>query len=62
MNRREFLRYLAEHNCHVVAESGPHTAVMNYDNGRKSYLPRHNNIKRGTVRAICRQLEIPCPF
>jgi len=62
MKRRELLRYLQEHDCHVIAESGPHTAVVNLHNGRKSYVPRHSEIKRGTVRAICRQLEIPCPF
>ena len=62
MKRRALLRYLAQHNCHIIAEGGGHTAVMNFANQRKSYIPRHSEIKRGTVRAICRQLEIPAPF
>jgi len=36
MKRRALLRYLTECNCHVIAGSGPHTAVMNFSNGRKS--------------------------
>jgi predicted RNA binding protein YcfA (HicA-like mRNA interferase family) len=62
MKRREFLRYLARQGCHVVAEGGRHTAVMNFANNRKSYIPRHNELKRGTIRAICKQLGIPAPF
>ena len=62
MKRKEFLRYLISHNCHVIAEGGGHTAVMNFGNKRKSYIPRHAELKRGTVRAICRQLVIPDPF
>jgi predicted RNA binding protein YcfA (HicA-like mRNA interferase family) len=62
MKRKELLKYLAQHGCHVLTEGGEHTAVMNLTNSRKSFIPRHIDIKRGTVRAICKQLGIPHPF
>jgi hypothetical protein len=30
--------------------------------GRPPAVPRHREIKEGTVRAICKQLEIPRPL
>ncbi len=30
-------------------------------NGKVAPIPRHREIKEGTVRAVCRQLEIPKP-
>jgi hypothetical protein len=62
MNRRQFLKYLAEHNCYEDHEGALHTIVKNFSNGCTSALPRHRELKRGTVRAICKDLEIPPPF
>jgi len=30
-------------------------------NGKTAAVPRHRSVKRGTVRNICRTLEIPLP-
>ena len=62
MNRRQFLKYLAKHNCYEDHEGALHTIVKNFSNGCTSAVPRHRELKRGTVRAICKDLEIPSPF
>ena len=38
MKRKEFMKYLRQHDCHVVDEGGGHTAVMNFKNG-KNFVP-----------------------
>jgi len=47
-------RYLRGQGCLLYREGGGHSIWLN-----PSQLPRHREIKEGTVRAICKQLEIP---
>jgi len=42
-------------------EGGTHTIWLNPARRKIASIPRHREIKEGTVRAICRQLEIPRP-
>ena len=61
MKRDEVIRYLEAHGCHWVREGGNHTVYRNRANGRQSTVPRHNEIKNGLVRKICKDLEILPP-
>lgn len=54
-------RHLRARGCHFVREGGAHTLWTNHANRKVAPVPRHREIKEGTVRAICRQLEIPRP-
>jgi mRNA interferase HicA len=45
----------------LYREGGSHTIWLNPKNHKIASVPRHREIKTGTVRAICRQLEIPEP-
>ncbi len=61
MKRRSLLKHLAVHGCDVEGEGGKHTRIRNPANGKKSFVPRHREIKTGTVKEICKQLDIPPP-
>jgi len=54
-------RHLRGNGCHFVREGGAHTLWKNPVTGKVAPVPRHREIKEGTVRAVCRQLEIPRP-
>ena len=59
MKRRRLLQHLAAHGCDVVGEGGAHTRVRNAQNGNKSFVPRHREIKAHLAKEICKQLGIP---
>ncbi|HXJ59220.1 MAG TPA: type II toxin-antitoxin system HicA family toxin, partial [Verrucomicrobiae bacterium] len=40
----------------LVREGGNHAIWKNPANGKSAPIPRHREIKEGTVRAVCRQL------
>jgi hypothetical protein len=61
MKRHKLLRYLRLHGCQVEKEGGDHTWVRNLTNGLRSFVPRHVEVKPGTVRTICRHLAVPPP-
>lgn len=61
MKRRKLLKLLRKHDCVVLREGAGHTIVYNPQNNRQSSVPRHPEIPPGTVREICKQLEIPVP-
>ena len=54
-------RHLRQQDCVLVREGGAHTVWSNPRVRKISSVPRHREIKEGTVRAICKQLEIPQP-
>ncbi|HUP59126.1 MAG TPA: type II toxin-antitoxin system HicA family toxin [Thermoanaerobaculia bacterium] len=62
MKRREFEQHLAQHGCVFAREGARHTAFLNPRNGRIAAVPRHTELKKGLVRAVCKVLEIPDPF
>ena len=51
----------SDHGCVLAREGGNHSIWKNSANGKVAAIPRHREIKEGTVRAACRQLEIPKP-
>jgi mRNA interferase HicA len=63
VKRRELERHLRSHGAQLVREGGRHGVWMidGPDSERIAAVPRHNEIRPGTVRAICRDLEIPPP-
>ena len=63
MKRRELERHLRSHGAELVREGARHSVWMigAPDSERIAAVPRHNEIRPGTVRAICRDLEIPVP-
>jgi mRNA interferase HicA len=58
---RELEQHLTEHDCLVVRQGGNHTLWQNPRTGKVAPVPRHREVKEGTVHAICRQLEIDRP-
>lgn len=61
MNRRKLVEHLREHGCEVARQGAKHEIWINPATGTMTSVPRHRTIKKGTVRAICRELDIPPP-
>lgn len=61
MKRRDLERHLLLHGCELLRHGSKHDVWWKPATGRRSTVPRHAVIARGTVRAICNQLEIPLP-
>ncbi|PYK74428.1 MAG: addiction module toxin, HicA family [Verrucomicrobia bacterium] len=61
MKRLDLERHLRAHRCFLVRDRGRHAIWKNPVNGKVAPVPRHREIKEGTVGAVCRQLEIPQP-
>ena len=61
MKLRELERHLRAHGWVLFREGGAHTVWLNPSNRKIASVPRHREIKEGTVRGICKQLEIPQP-
>ena len=61
MKLADLERHLRGHGCEFHREGGAHSIWLNPANRKIASVPRHREIKEGTVRAICRQLEIPRP-
>jgi mRNA interferase HicA len=54
-------RHLRLHGCVLYREGAAHSIWFNPALHKIASVPRHREIKEGTVRAICKQLEIPQP-
>jgi len=54
-------RHLRGQGCVFLREGGAHAVWLNPSNRKISSVPRHREIKEGTARAICKQLEIQQP-
>ena len=61
MKLRDLERHLRGQGCVFFREGGAHTVWLNPANRKIASVPRHREIKEGTVHAICKQLEIPRP-
>ena len=61
MKRIDLERYLRGQGCLLYREGGGHSIWMNPVQHRIASVPRHREIKEGTVRAICKQLDIRHP-
>jgi len=49
---------MREHGAEIKREGAKHTIWFIPATGQKSTVPRHNEIKKNTARAICKQLGI----
>jgi mRNA interferase HicA len=61
MKLAELERHLREQGCVFLREGAAHTVWLNPQVRKIASVPRHREIKEGTARAICKQLEIPRP-
>ncbi len=62
MKLREFEQHPRKHNCVFAKEGARHTAYINSTNRKIAAVPRHKELKKRLVRAVCKALEIPDPF
>jgi hypothetical protein len=61
MNRRALERHLRQHGCRLLHHGARHDMWINQNTLAQAAIPRHREVKRGTVRAICAQLSVPTP-
>jgi mRNA interferase HicA len=61
MKLAEFGTPSARTRCLLYREGAAHSIWFNPPLHKIASVPRHREIKEGTVRAICKQLEIPQP-
>jgi mRNA interferase HicA len=61
MKLADLERHLRLHGCVLYREGAAHSIWFNPASHKIASVPRHREIKEGTVRAICKQLEIPRP-
>lgn len=61
MKRKELETYLRSRGCSFVSHGRKHDLWMNPLSFQQTTLPRHNEIKYGTVRGICRVLGVEPP-
>lgn len=61
MSRRELESHLREHGCELHHHGAKHDVWWNPVTSAMSAVPRHKTIKKGTVRSICRALDVPFP-
>jgi len=59
MKRAQFLKHLHQHSCVLKREGSGHTIYMNIITGKKTSIPRHNEIENYLCNEICSQLEVP---
>lgn len=62
MKKSDFERHLRRHGCDIGRQGGKHEVWENRGTGATSAVPRHRELKRNTVKRICKDLEIPSPF
>jgi len=63
LRRRDLERHLRAHGAEVLREGARHSvwAIGGSESEQIAAVPRRNEIKTGTVRAICNDLGIPIP-
>jgi mRNA interferase HicA len=61
MKLADLERHLRQQGCVLLRQGSKHTVRLNPQARKISSLPRHREVKEGTVRAIRKQLEIPQP-
>jgi mRNA interferase HicA len=58
MKRRNFIKHLVKHKCHLCREGKKHAIYCNAHNGKTAAVPRHQEIKNILCKEICKELEI----
>ena len=60
MKRNQFIKHLIENDCIFKREGSNHSIYMNSKTGKRTSIPRHNEIKDTLCNEICKQLGVPC--
>jgi hypothetical protein len=58
VKRSEFVKYLMSNNCRLYREGKKHPIFINDLNGKKTTVPRHNELDDWLCVKICTQLGI----
>lgn len=61
MKRRDLLRHLTDRGCALLREGAKHSWWHNPSAGKRSAVPRHNEIDNHLARKICKELGVPLP-
>jgi mRNA interferase HicA len=61
VKRRDLLRHLAAHGCHLLREGANHSIFVNPASKKVSSVPRHTEINNDLARKICKDLDIVAP-
>jgi mRNA interferase HicA len=61
VRRQKLLKHLRDHGARLKREGSRHSIWWNPETGARAPVPRHNEIKETTTRAICDQLGAPRP-
>ncbi len=61
MKKQRLVRHLVENGCSLYRQGGEHEYWRSNDGECGARVPRHREIKYGTARAICRDLNVPPP-
>lgn len=61
MSRKKLERHLTAHGCFFHHRGGEHDIWWNADESRAAPIPRHKEIAAGTMRSICKGLNVPPP-
>lgn len=59
MKRKLLIEYLKSHDCIFLNHGKKHDIFVNKMTGKKTTVPRHNDIDEELVDAICKQFGIP---
>ena len=61
MNKRKLETHLRTHGCELHHNGAKHDMWHKPATGAQATVPRHKEIPKGTVRSICKQLDVPLP-
>jgi predicted RNA binding protein YcfA (HicA-like mRNA interferase family) len=61
VKRRQLVKHLEEQGCEFYAEGAKHSKVRNKGTGKRSTVPRHNEIDNDLAKDICKQLGVQRP-
>ncbi len=61
MKRSKLARHLTNNGCELLREGAKHSIFLNTANRQTAPVPRHNELDRRLVLAICKELGIDTP-
>ena len=61
MKRRQLVKHLEEQGCELYDEGAKHSKFRNLETGKRTTVPRHNEIDNDLAKDICKQLGVLRP-
>jgi len=58
LKRKDFIRYLVKSGCYLMRHGANHDIYMNPVTGKKSPVPRHDEIKESLCELIRKQMGL----